>query len=197
MNIYIIYSLVLILILSVVLDLTTNKIPNMLTFPVMLLGLISYTYTGGLLGFWFSFSGLLVGIAIFIIPFILGGMGGGDVKLLGAIGALMGAKFVLIAALYTAIAGGVIALIILLYKGRLLQILKKGLVKIAKPISNSLALAFKSTWFERMALNLSSVADADTQKHAPIKFAYGIAIALGTLIALTDFSHKLFIAGLF
>ncbi len=108
----------------------------------------------------------------------------------------MGAQFVLIAALYTAIVGGVIALIILLYKGRLFQMLKKGFLKIAKPISNMLALTFKSPWFERIAINLSS-ADAEIQKLAPIKFAYGIAIAIGTLIALTDFSHKLFIAGLF
>ncbi|KUO50535.1 MAG: hypothetical protein APF76_07765 [Desulfitibacter sp. BRH_c19] len=193
---YNVYLLSILLILSLFFDIITKKIPNMLTFPVMLLGLISYTYTGGLTGFWFSFSGLLVGIGIFLIPFILGGMGGGDVKLLGAIGALMGSQFVLIAALYTAIAGGIIALIILLHKGRLFLMIKKGLVKIAKPISNSLALTFKSVWFERMAINLS-LADAETQKQEPIKFAYGIAIALGTLIALTDFSQKLFIAGLF
>ncbi|MFO8023033.1 MAG: prepilin peptidase, partial [Perlabentimonas sp.] len=50
-------------------DLTKKRIPNFLTFPAIVWGLVSYTVTDGLSGLWFSFAGLLMGLAIFFIPF--------------------------------------------------------------------------------------------------------------------------------
>jgi prepilin peptidase CpaA len=106
-------------------DLTKYRIPNFLTFPAIAWGLISYTAADGLSGLWFSLLGLLVGLAIFFIPFALSGMGGGDVKLMGAVGALQGWQFVLIAGLLAAIIGGIISVIYLIATGRLLKVLKK------------------------------------------------------------------------
>ena len=71
--------------------------------------------------------GMFAGLAIFFLPFAMGGMGAGDVKLMGAIGALMGWKFSVMTALYSAIVGGVMVLIYLLYTGKLRDTLKKML----------------------------------------------------------------------
>ena len=60
-----------------------------------------------------SFGGLLLGFAVFFVFYAIGGMGAGDVKLMAAIGAFLGPKDVLFAALYTAIAGGVYAILLL------------------------------------------------------------------------------------
>ena len=65
--------------------------------------------------------GWLVGIAIFFVPFALGGLGGGDVKLLGAIGAWLGPVNVLWVGLYAGVAGGVLAIFVALTKGYLFR----------------------------------------------------------------------------
>ena len=51
------------------------------------------------------------------MPFALGGLGGGDVKLLGALGAWLGVTNVVWLALYTGVAGGVLALVVALWRG--------------------------------------------------------------------------------
>ena len=91
-------------------DLARRKIPNWLTFGLMGLGLVMGFIAGGLEGLADSLQGLLLGGALLFIPFLLGGMGAGDVKLLAAIGALKGSSFVLRAFLYGALAGGALAL---------------------------------------------------------------------------------------
>ena len=61
-------------------------------------------------------KGLLVGFGLFFLPFVLGGLGGGDVKLVMAVGAIAGPEYTLYAAAYCALAGGVIALALLLIR---------------------------------------------------------------------------------
>jgi len=81
-------------------DLRAQKIPNILTFPLMLYGLAYHAITSGFSGLSFSFFGILAGIGIFIIPYILGGMGAGDAKLMGGAGALIGAKGAFISGIF-------------------------------------------------------------------------------------------------
>jgi prepilin peptidase CpaA len=100
--------------ICVITDLRSRKIYNVLIFPGLLVALVYHFAVGG----WFSFgnalSGFLVGLSVLLIPYLLGGMGAGDVKLLALVGALKGSAFVLLAALYMALLGGIIALILLL-----------------------------------------------------------------------------------
>jgi prepilin peptidase CpaA len=58
----------------------------------------------------YALSGAAVGFAVFLIFYLMGGMGGGDVKLMAGFGALLGVNGVLWAALLTAGIGGVLAL---------------------------------------------------------------------------------------
>ncbi len=57
-----------------------------------------------------SLEGLLTGAALLFIPFVLGGTGGGDVKLLASVGAWVGAEIIFSIFIYCAIIGGFLSL---------------------------------------------------------------------------------------
>jgi len=99
-------------------DLRHRRIPNLLTVPAAICALCFHTAVGGITdGTLFSLKGLLIGIALLLIPFLLGGMGGGDVKLFGGLGAWLGVRSVIIVSLLAAVAGGIIALVMLIRHG--------------------------------------------------------------------------------
>jgi prepilin peptidase CpaA len=91
-------------------DVRTRRIPNWLTFPAAALGLVACTVAHSGHGTVSSAAGLLVGLALFFPLFVLKGLGGGDVKLMGALGAWLGTSVIFGVAFYTALAGGVFAL---------------------------------------------------------------------------------------
>lgn len=149
-------------------DLKTRKIPNWLTFPAMLLGIMAMTWQAGLPGLMNSIGGLLLGVALLFLFFLVGGMGAGDVKLLGAIGALQGPHFVLFTFLYGAIAGGVMALIIVAFHGQLYNVV----LNVYLSLKNFLGIVVRS----RGKHPLMPVSSG-------IRFPYGIAILAGTVLA--------------
>ncbi|MCD4719816.1 MAG: prepilin peptidase [Desulfobacula sp.] len=107
-------------------DLLFRKIPNFLTISFVCVGfLLNMTIFGMLQGGIIAFKGFATGLCIFMVPYILGYTGGGDVKLFGAIGAILGAYAILWIFLYSAIFGGIISLL------RILQIKKISLVPVA------------------------------------------------------------------
>jgi prepilin peptidase CpaA len=95
-------------------DVRTRRIPNWLTFPAAALGLIAATLAHGGSGAAWSAAGLLFGLAIFFPLFLLRGLGAGDVKLMSALGAWLGSSVIFGVAFYTALAGGVLALALIL-----------------------------------------------------------------------------------
>ena len=153
-----------ILVVAAIIDIRIQKIPNVLTFPTMVLGLIYYSITTGLDGLLFSLGGLALGIAIFFVLYLMGGMGAGDVKLMGAVGAIIGSKGVLLAAIFSAIVGGVYALIALFFNIQYL----KDLVKRS-------FITIKSFVFTMQFIPIP----ADQPEKKP-KLCYGVAIAIGT-----------------
>ena len=101
--------LALLLILAAVCDIRTHRIPNPLILAGLALGLAWHAWRGGAPGLLLSLEGVAVaGLAL--LPYALGGLGAGDVKLLGAVGALMGPSFLLWTLLGTILAGGLLAL---------------------------------------------------------------------------------------
>ncbi|MBP7569568.1 MAG: prepilin peptidase [Acidobacteria bacterium] len=100
-------------------DIRTRRIPNYLTLSGLLAGLGVQLAAGGVGGVAWSAAGMLVGFALFMPPFLLGGMGAGDVKLLAALGAWLGPSLIVWTALYAALAGGVLAVIVAVSRGYL------------------------------------------------------------------------------
>lgn len=177
------YVLVIVLLLSLYFDLTKKKIPNFLTFPLMAYGLLYHAFAGGPEGLRFSLYGLLLGAGLLFLPFALGGMGGGDVKLLGAVGAVKGAQFVFQAALVAAFCGGALAVGYLLANRRLLGSLKKIVGMVASPLFSFLYINFGHPFFKKMALYFTP--KSKEQAGEAIYLPYGVAIVLGTLLLLS------------
>ncbi len=95
-------------------DLRTHMIPNRYTYVGIGLGLLVLVFLrrAQFLDYSLAFIG---GFGLFYIMFLLGWMGGGDVKLIGMIGLLMGTRFLIAALVFISIAGGVLALGKLVY----------------------------------------------------------------------------------
>jgi prepilin peptidase CpaA len=100
-------------------DVHQRRIPNLLTVTVGVAGCFVQLASGGLGGAVSSLAGAGVGFALFFPLFALGGMGAGDVKLMAALGAWLGPEGAVWTALYAAIAGGVMAIVVGLARGYL------------------------------------------------------------------------------
>jgi len=148
-------------------DLRHNKIYNWVVAPGTGLALAYHLYTGGPLELWWGIKGLLLGLALLFIPFALGGIGAGDVKLLGFIGACGGPGFVWLTFLAAALAGGLLSLIILIRNGRLQSSLK--------------AVWYTLFSFLGLAPRVNMFGTLETQNTAA--FPYGVAITAGTVVA--------------
>jgi prepilin peptidase CpaA len=104
---------------ATVTDWRTRRIPNALTFGAAAVAVAFSVATGGLRDGLWSLAGFGVGLLIFLPLFALRALGGGDVKLLAAIGAWLGPSLVGWVAVYGAIAGGVLAIPWLVWRGLL------------------------------------------------------------------------------
>lgn len=121
--------LYLVIAISAVSDIRTSRVPNRITYPAVIAGLILCPvagvfneYLGGPLdAFLNSLFGFLLGFGMMFFLYLWGGFGGGDVKLMAAIGALKGYPFVVYAAFYSAVIGAVYSLAIIIWRGKLKQ----------------------------------------------------------------------------
>jgi prepilin peptidase CpaA len=106
----------LVLVVAAVIDGWKLKVPNWITFPLVLAGWTYGAAVGGWGGLWFSLVGTAVGLALLLPAYAVGGMGAGDVKLLAGVGAWTGATVTFFAFCASALVGAVIALGMVFYK---------------------------------------------------------------------------------
>ena len=151
--------------IAVVTDWRERKIYNKLLIPAFFIALLLHTFQGGIFGLTSSLIGAALGFALLLLPYFTGGMGAGDVKLLAVIGAFGGAYFVLASFIYGAVIGGLISAFLLARRKALGNTLKHFLL--------FLPILQKPQDLSEATINARQE-----------KFPYGIAIALGTLIAL-------------
>ena len=105
-------------------DLTSRRVPNYFTFPAMLVGLLVHMALGGWRQLGAAAAGGLVCGLTFLLFHLAGGMGGGDVKLITAVGCASGLSLAGHELLWTSLAGGVMAIGFALYHGRLQQTMR-------------------------------------------------------------------------
>jgi prepilin peptidase CpaA len=116
-----------ILLLAAFIDLLTNKVPNILILPSLLLAFLLAYLNGGAGLLLNSILGAGVGFLVLLYPYSKSLIGAGDVKLMAVVGAFLGPKLVLLAVLYASVFGGLIVLIYLAYKGLLAQSFRRAM----------------------------------------------------------------------
>ena len=102
---------------AVIEDLGWRRVSNWTSGGAVAGGLIVHYLQKGWPGAWHSLLGALIGFGVFLVFYLMGGMGGGDVKLMSGFGALLGDGRILPAALLAAASGGVMALGYLAVRG--------------------------------------------------------------------------------
>jgi len=165
MDILITIVLIAALLIATITDLRSQRIYNWLTFPLMLSGLVAHAINGGLDGLLLSGGGFGLGLGLMVVPFFMGVMGAGDVKLMAGVGAWLGTDATFVAFLATCLAGGVYALLVML---RNIDYLKAVLSN----IWNSFLHIMMTQKFEYSPLA--------AEQSLP-RLCYGVAIAIGTL----------------
>jgi len=161
---YLDVCLVMMITIAVYMDLKSRRIPNLVTGGGLVAALSYHYYMQGVSGLFFGVKGLAAGLALLLLPFILGGMGAGDVKLLGVIGAFKGSVFAVSTFLWMALWGGVMAVALLLINGQLLNTLSR--------LGRGLMMA---------GMGMGSLGDAVSKEELSIYYPYALAIALGVL----------------
>ena len=163
--------LLVVLLAAAVFDVRYRRIPNWLTVSGLVLGLAMNSLIGAPeAGFVFSLIGFLVAFGIYVVLYAVRAMGAGDVKLMAAVGALVGWQRWFGIFLITAILGGVMALILVVAKGRL----KKTLF--------NLGFIFSELKHARPAYLANEELDVRNKK--ALGLPHGAVIAVGTVFYL-------------
>ena len=146
-------------------DVQQHRIPNWLTYPAILMGVLLRAHLWGLNGVFTALGGGLLSAGIVFVFYAVRAMGGGDLKLMAAIGAVSGPRYALVSLLATAIAGGVLAIIYAVYRSKLLATLGNTgeLVKF------------------HVAGGMQVHPDLNLDNPDALRMPYGLAIAAGSL----------------
>ncbi len=151
-----------------VFDVKSRRIPNFITIPSFLLGLAMHLALGGWKQLLTSLAaGIICGL-VFLVFYLAGGMGAGDVKLIMAVGCIAGLSHVAYLLVLTALSGGLMAVVLALARGRLQQtIMNVG--ELATHHSHE---------------GLQPHPDLNLGNAATLRLPYALAIAGGSLITL-------------
>jgi prepilin peptidase CpaA len=148
-------------------DLRTRRIPNYLTLGVALGGLAFQLGSYGWSGLSDGALGLVLGFSLLFFPYLLGGIGAGDVKALAAMGAWLGPALVLYLFVYMTICGAVIAVGMVCWKGNLRS---RTVVAV--------------NWALCLFHGVRPAPSTAIGQSASVSIPYGTALALGMLMVL-------------
>ena len=99
---------------AIVDDLAYRRISNWIPLAALIAGFALQISLHGWKGVFMSAGGVAAGASAFLVFYLLGGMGGGDIKLMAGFGAMLGANGILAASLWTAGLGGIMAAVVIL-----------------------------------------------------------------------------------
>ena len=148
---------------AAVVDLRTRRVPNVLTMSVALVGVALAAAGLGRVGIGASIAGCLIGLASMLPGHLIGATGGGDVKLFASMGTLLGPTATIRAFIAMAIAGGVIAILVAVRRGRL-----------------GVTLVGTTTLISSIGSNVDAIENVQSDN----RFAYAPAIAIGAILAV-------------
>ncbi len=149
-------------------DYKEHRVPNWLNAAIAAAGFTAQGWFFGWEGLATGAFGLLVGFAVLIIPWLMNGMGAGDVKLMMAIGVWLGPGLTLFSFCVGGVIGGIVAVVMILATGRFWKAYA-NMATIACKISS------RSTIFSEFG---SARSFGDTSQLLP----YGVPLTIGTLM---------------
>lgn len=162
-----VWLVTIVLIVAAVIDGFELKVPNWVTFPFILTGWAYSTYAFGLEGLGWSLLGTVVGLALLMPAYAIGGMGAGDVKLLAGVGAWVYGVHTAYAFAATAVIGAVLAVAMVLIQ------------RTWKKHSAQFWVILNEIMVIRNPEQLSAI--AAQRKPSMLLLPYGIPIAIGTI----------------
>ena len=151
-----------------VFDVKSRRIPNFVTMPAFLFGLALHLALGGWRQLLSSLAAGLICAAVFLVFYLAGGMGAGDVKLILAVGCIAGLSHVAYLLVLTALSGGVMAIVWAVARGQLQQ-----------TIMNVGELAS-----HHRHAGLQPHPDLNLKNAATLRLPYALAIAGGSILTL-------------
>jgi len=154
--------------ISAVFDIRSRRIPNLITGPAILAGLLLHGIGDSWHGVRSSLAAGAICFTVFLIFHLAGGMGAGDVKLMAAVGCLAGLPHVMFLLVFTAIAGGVMGVGLAILRGRL----RETLVNLGSIITH------------HKEEGLKPHPELKVRNGATLRLPYGVAIAAGCVITL-------------
>ncbi|MCH8251841.1 MAG: prepilin peptidase [Planctomycetes bacterium] len=152
-------------------DYKERRVPNKLNLAIALVGFAAQAVYNGAPGLASGALGLLVGFGLLIVPWLMHGMGAGDVKLMAAIGVWLGPALTLYSFTAGAVIGGVIAMIMILSSGRL----RMAYVNLSTIVTKC---ASRKTVFSEYG---SAKSFGATSQLLP----YGVPLTIGTILIMT------------
>ena len=145
-------------------DVKTRRIPNRLTYPALLAGLLLQGTLNGWPGLLRGVGGGLIFGGVFMLCYLVRAMGAGDVKLAAALGCIVGSAATAQVMFATALAGGALAVIFMVLSGRVIATLR-----------NTLRVA---GFHALHGLQVHPTVNLDNP--AAVRMPYGLAFAVGT-----------------
>ncbi|UCG51299.1 MAG: prepilin peptidase [Candidatus Latescibacterota bacterium] len=165
---YIVLTIVVV-VLAVIMDLLWRRIPNLLTFPAFFVAIVVRIFFQGWVGLALGLAGALLAPTLLFLMHGGKGIGMGDLKLAAVIGAILGPVMAVVTILFTAVAGGLLAIVMMLRPGGMLaQLLSTFLI----------GLPFRK--------KNKKEADPPVEDKSPAcaTMPYGVAIGVGSLMTL-------------
>lgn len=169
--------LVALMVTAAVVDLRCRKVPNWLTYPAIVLGLAGHAAVGyasgggfmggGQMGLGGAVGGFVVGFSPLFLCWLAGGIGGGDAKLMGAVGALGGYELALGAMLYGFVIAGLMAVVVMVRR----RIVRRTVRRV---------------WHTVVLLILPGVKPADPTGPDSPTVPLAVALCLGTFAAMLE-----------
>jgi prepilin peptidase CpaA len=152
-------------VVAAITDVRDRRIPNRITYPAMIAGLALQIASSGWHGIVQSLAGGLLFGGVFFLFYMVRAMGAGDVKLAAALGCIIGPASSWQVMFFTAVAGGALAIIVMVATGRVLRTLRSTLAVVG--------------FHALHGLRTHPVVNLDNP--SAVRLPYGLAFAAGTL----------------
>lgn len=167
---YFFMGAVLVALVGAVTDVRSARLPNRLTYTAVIAGLVLRAAMMGWTGLKSGLIGIAIAGGLFCVLYVMGAMGGGDMKMMAAVGAWVGRTHVLTVLVAIALAGGVLALVSIVFNKNLIQ-----------TVRNAVRLLIF-----RFTAGLEPHPEMNVQAPGSRRVPFGVAIAMGTLFCAAN-----------